>query len=347
MNKRTFMLMVAALFVLKAAAQEIENKQRTLLIKTAATWCPPCGGWGWNLFEGMIEDNEDKALLIAAHHSGDLMTEEAVDLFDNFGATYQPFFFLNEMNLQANSSNASAKRVEIAQTVSETFLNQMPVANVGFVPKYANSKLSVDAKVKFFQPASGEYYLSIFLMEDGIINYQASIGNNAVHKKIIRFGFTDNTFGELITNGAIAAGQEFTLPFELLIGGVEGYDYEVAGIIWKKENNKFLPVNVWSTKTIETVSAVSSIGAIQSFIITPNITGSQAVINLELQNSLNNASIDIIDIHGKAIANISQGTLSAGLQTFSIDKSDIGQNGLYFVRVTDGKNVSTRRIIFQ
>ncbi|MEO1262017.1 MAG: Omp28-related outer membrane protein [Bacteroidota bacterium] len=347
MNKKTFMLLVAALFIVKATAQQVEQKQRTLLIKTAATWCPPCGTWGWDLFEGMIEDNEENALLIAVHHSGLLENDINNDLFSNFGAVYQPMFFVDETNINATSSNASTKRSETAAAVTDVFNNQAPVANVGFTPTFANNKLSVNAKVKFYQETEGEFYLSVYLMEDGVIEFQQSIGNNAVHKKIIRSGFTDDTFGELVTTGSVSADQEFDMSFELQIGEVAGYDYEVAGIIWKKENDKYLPVNVWSTKNIETTSSVKDVDGIADFSVKPNVTSSQAVINIDLDENIKNLSLDLVDINGKVISQINRGNFNKGSQTFFIDKSLVQNNGLFFVRLTDGKNVSTRKIIFQ
>ena len=341
------MFLVAALFIMKATAQQVEQKQRTLLIKTAATWCPPCGTWGWDLFEGMIEDNEDKALLIAAHHSGLLENDINNDLFSNFGAVYQPMFFVNETNINASASNASTKRAETAAAVTDVFENSAPVANVGFTPTFANNKLTVNAKVKFFQAAEGEFYLSMYLMEDGVIEFQQSIGNDAVHKKIVRFGFTGNTFGNLITNGSVDADQEFDMPFELLISEVEGYDYEVAGIIWKKENDKYIPVNMWSTKNIETTTSVNEVAGIVDFSLVPNITSDQAVVNINLAHNLKNASLDLIDLNGKVITQLNKDVFVEGRQTFLLDKSLVQNNGLYFVRLTDGKNVSTRKIIFQ
>ena len=344
MKKKTFMLLIAALFIMKAAAQQVEEVQRSLITKRTATWCPNCGTWGWTLFEGLIEDNEDKAVLMAAHYDGNLAEAAAEEITDNFGGFYQPRFFLNENDINGSSSNVSAKRAEVKAAVEAAF-NESPVVNVGFAPTFADNKLTANAKVKFFQETSGEYYLGIYLLEDNVVGYQASIGNNANHKKVFRFSFTDETFGKLITGGSVAAGSEFDLPFELSIGSVQGYDYEVAGIIWKKENNKYIPVNVWSTTDIGETSATADIAGLNSFEITPNITSDQAAIKIDLQKNMPNASLDIIDVNGKTIAKIKQGAFTEGQHIFPLNKNIIGNNGLFFVRLTDGKNATTRRVI--
>lgn len=92
MNKKTFMLLVAALFIMKAAAQQVEEVQRTLITKRTASWCINCGTWGWTLFDGLVADNEDKSVLIAAHYDGDLENAAAEEITDNFGGFYQPRF---------------------------------------------------------------------------------------------------------------------------------------------------------------------------------------------------------------------------------------------------------------
>lgn len=346
MKKKTFMLLIAGLFIMKATAQQVEQKQRTLITKVTATWCPPCGSWGWDLFENLIDDNNSKALLMTAHHSGALTNAVGQEVTSNFGVTSQPRFFVNNTDQNATSSNASSKRGDIMNMVDEAFA-QMPVVNVGFAPTFGDNKLTVDAKVKFFQATEGEYYLSVYLMEDGVIQYQASIGDNANHKKVVRFNFSDNTFGELIVNGAVGADAEFDMPFELSIGEVAGYDYEVAGIIWKKDADKFIPVNVWSTKNIGVTSAVASVGALTSFDVQPTVTQHQATIQLELDQPIQQASLDIIDLQGKILTTVQQGTLNAGSHTFNINKELVGQAGLYFVRLTDGQQVSVQKVIFQ
>ena len=74
MNKNFLLsvcLLLGANFIF---AQEVPEVQRPLVTKISATWCPPCGGWGWTLMEELVIDNEDKATLIVAHHDGQLVT---------------------------------------------------------------------------------------------------------------------------------------------------------------------------------------------------------------------------------------------------------------------------------
>lgn len=340
------MLMLAALFILKAAAQQVEAVQRTLITKRTASWCPNCGTWGWTLFEGLIADNEDKAVLMAAHYSGNYETQAATDITDNFGGFYQPRFFLNETDINATSSNGSEKRMEVKQAVDEAF-SQMPVANVGFAPVFADNTLSVEAKVKFFQDADGEYYLGLYLLESNFTGYQSGIGSDATHHKVLRYSFTDDSFGLPVVNGPVSAGAGFDLSFHLEIGAVEGYDYEVAGIIWKKENDKYIPVNTWSTSDIGTGTATNEVPGVLSFEITPTVATDQATIHIDLLHNLPDATLDIFNVEGRLVAHIGKDVFTRGTHTFPIDRSTTGNNGLYFVRLSDGKNVTTKKVVFQ
>lgn len=341
------MLMLATLFVMKAVAQEVEETQRTLVTKRSATWCPPCGSWGWDLFEDLLGDNgEGKAVIIAAHYSGLLATTEADEITSNFGAFSQPRFFVDEVDINATSSNYQTKKTTIEGMVNTAY-NSAPVANVGFAPVFENSAIKVDAKVKFFQAAEGEFYLGIYLIESGIVEYQASIGDNAVHEKVMRGGFSDNTWGQPIANGAVAAGEEFDLSYSLSIGGVQGYDYEVVGIIWQLENGVYKPVNVWSTDNISTTSAVQNVDSVVDFKVVPNVTDNQAVVQLQLDKPQQSATLSLFDINGKEVLRMQSGNFIEGRYDFQLNKEKIGGAGVYFVRFTDGKKVSTRKVVFQ
>ncbi len=347
MKKKIYLLLTACTLALHVGAQQVEETQRTFVTKMAATWCPPCGSWGWSFFDDLLADNADQAVFMAIHHSGLLVTDVGVDIFNNFGATYQPQFFLDDQKINVVSSNTSIRRTEAQQAIDLAF-NTAPIANVGFEPVFANNKIDVNAKVKFFQETAGEFYLGIYLIEDGVIEFQQSIGNNAVHKKILRTGFTDDSFGLPITEGAVSAGSEFDLSFSLEISEVAGYDYEVAGIIWKKENNKYVPINIWSTKNINSnPTRTSDITELNHFMVFPTVTSDQAVINIDLKAPVQNGELNIFDLTGKRVSNVASGSLAKGQHSFQVDQRMINASGMYFIRFSSENGVSTQRIIFQ
>ncbi|MFQ5445938.1 MAG: T9SS type A sorting domain-containing protein [Saprospiraceae bacterium] len=342
MKRGTFTFLLACLFFLQGTAQQVEEVQRSLLTKRAATWCPPCGGWGWDFFDNLLEDNAGKAVFFDAHYSGILEAAVSNDLTTNFGGLFQPEFFLNENKIDVLPGNAVSMREEVQNQVAASF-SIPPVANTGFFPVYENGAINVDATVKFFQAAQGEFYLGIYLIEDHVIEFQQGQGNDADHRKILRESFTTSSWGKPIANGSVSAGSEFAIPFSLLIGDPAGHNYEIAGVIWKKEGNKYHLVNVWSTTAIGIATATGEVSAVDLFEVTPNLVTEAALIKIEMKENAA-ASIDLVDLNGKTVREIFAGNLASGSHTFTVSASE---KGLYFVRLRANGTVGTRKVVFQ
>ena len=346
MKKNYFVLLVASLFLVKGIAQQVEQQQRSLVTKRTADWCPNCGTWGWTYFVDAIEQNGDKAVYIAAHYDGNLADDAANDITENFGGGYQPRFFFNQTDQSVNSGNVNAKLSALKTAINNAY-EQAPIANSGFEPFYLNGEIRVNAKVKFFQAAQGEFYLGIYLLEDNVTAYQASIGNNAVHKRLFRKSFTPETFGKLITNGSVNAGQEFDLDFALPNGNPANFDYEVVGIIWKKEGSKFVPVNVWSTDDISLVSGVSIIEPTNEVLVVPTVTTNAARIIVQSIEDQPVATVDVLDVNGRIVATLHDGFLKKKFSDFEVDRNLVGQSGLYFVRLTTPSFILVEKVVFQ
>jgi len=346
MKKSTFTFLLAILFLMQGLAQQVAQEQRLLITKRTASWCPNCGTWGWTLFDNLVADNDGKSVLIAAHYDGILSTAAGEEITDNFGGFYQPRFFVGETDQNANSGTIGTVRNTVKDQVNAAFATS-PVANAGFEPVYSEGELKVAAKVKFFQAAQGEYFLGVYLIENNVVAYQAGIGDNAVHKKVFRESFTSGTWGQPIVNGSVNAGDEFDLNFSLMTGDPTGYAYEVVGIIWKKENNKYVPVNTWSNDQIGITTNVEMPANLTDFVVAPSVTSSVANIQLQLAENQPDVSIDLFDVQGKLLANIHRGPLSQGAQSFEINRDMAAGNGVYLVRFSAGKEVSTRKVVFQ
>ncbi|MBK8563844.1 MAG: T9SS type A sorting domain-containing protein [Saprospiraceae bacterium] len=335
MKKHSFTLLIAVLFLVKGIAQQVEQQQRSLVTKRTADWCPHCGTWGWNYFKDAIEDNGDKAVFIAAHYDGGLRVAAAEEISENLGGGYQPRFFLNATDQGVSSGNVNAKLTALKEAIDANF-DQAPQVNCGFEPIFVDGTIKVDAKVKFFQAVQGEYYLGVYLLESNVTAYQASIGNNAVHPKLFRASFTPETFGQLISNGGAPAGQEVSLQYSHSVSVVAGRELEVIGIIWKKEGDKYIPVNVWGTDEITAVSAIDEKIPGNSLKVASNVIKESTTIVINLINDQTNASIELFDLNGRQVSTIYKGHLKQGYQTISAEIA--GTAGTYFIRLK-GKGI--------
>lgn len=347
MTKKTFTLLLSIFFAATCFAQQVEEVQRTLLTKRTATWCPICGNYGWTMMDYLLTDNADKATIIAAHENGSsLGTQTGEDITANWGAFGQPTFFVNEVNQNVGSSNVDAKRTDIKAQVDAAY-DSAPVANVGFAPVYQNGEIKVDAKVKFFQAAQGEFFLSIYLLEDGVEADQAGSVADDIHDRVLRFNFSNSSWGEPLTSGSVSAGQEFSQSFALPIGDPTGYDYHVAGIIWRLDGGVYIPVNTWSTTTIQMATSVEEVAELTGFEVRPTVTSNSAVIQLELSDNQQVAKLDLFNLNGQKVSTLFEGELSAGTHPFEVNKEMTGGNGTFIVRFSNGEQVSSQRVIFQ
>lgn len=347
MKKSTFTILLATLFVLQGIAQQVEQKQRSLITKRTATWCPFCGTWGWSLFDGLIDDNENKAVFIAAHFDDNLAIPASAEITQNFGGVSQPVFYFNETNQNATSSNGATVRTNVQNQVDAAY-GTSPVANAGFTPVYLNGAIQVKSKVKFFQAAEGEYYLGVYLLEDNVQASQSGQSGTVSHRYVMRESFTASTWGELIVNGAAAAGSEYSLNFALPIGDPAGYEYEVVGVIWKKEGAKYKVVNVWSTSEFgDPTTDVTEPASLLSFEVQPTVTASSATIQMQLSENQADVNIDLLDLNGRLVTKVHRGALAAGQHAFEINREMTGGNGVFFVRFSTAGEVIARKVIFR
>ncbi|MCF8244858.1 MAG: Omp28-related outer membrane protein [Saprospiraceae bacterium] len=348
MKKSSFTILIAVLFLMKGIAQQVEQKQRILVTKRTADWCPYCGTWGWDYFKNAIEQNESNAVFMAAHYDGGLYDQAAKEITDNWGGFYQPKFFANEMEQGVTSNNVTSKLADLKYQL-DILGTIAPIANSGFEPVYENGEIKVAAKVKFFGPvqASGEFYLGIYLLEDHVTAYQASIGANAVHRHLFRKSFTEETFGQLVINGNVSAGQEFSLNFSTPVDEITGHEYEIVGIIWMKQGDKYIPVNVWGTSQIETVSAVSDPLSQNRMVVYPTVASQKASVSVESLENQSVAQLEVFDLTGRRVAVLLNGQLNAGSSRFQLDREMVGGNGLYLVQLKTPGFVKTEKVVFQ
>ena len=347
MKKIFLQLAFIFLFSNSFFAQEVPEVQRPLITKIAATWCPPCGGWGWDFFEDLVIDNEAKATMIVAHHDGQLVTAAGDAFSSNFNSPYQPYFYVYNDDVGANSSNGATKRTEVKDMV-DVEAAKSPVANAGmYLWLSGNNNLTIDTKTKFFQAASGEYYIGVYAVEDEVINFQQGQGDNAVHEKILRGSLTSEIFGEFLMSGDISVGSEFLNSFSFQLDDTWNLNHlEIVTIIWKKEGNTYVAINTNLSSDFITVGNVNILLQNASMEILPNVTSSQAIVNIDLEKELENATIELFDLDGKKITDIFQGKLKNGNSQFTIERNSVAVQGMYFVVLKSNQKVITKKVIF-
>ncbi|MCB0557017.1 MAG: T9SS type A sorting domain-containing protein [Phaeodactylibacter sp.] len=346
-------------FSLILCAQDITVPQtnKPLVVKYTASWCPYCGTWGWTLFENLIADNSGDALLVAAHYSGNYQNPTALAWYGNDNVISQPVFFVNNENQGALSGNIATVRDAVRQKVQQ-INGQAPVVQAGLKAQVDDTyTVEIETKARFFQDTNGEYYLGVYLVEKSYVGYQASLGDNAQHKELLRLSATPGSFGELIANGNITAGteveQSFTLTgAQMQLAGILDLDdlyngdIEIATVIWKKDGAKYGAVNTNST-VVSIVSATKEEpDAVSRFNVLPNLISQQATVQLELAQALPMARLALYSLDGALLRSIYQGQLPEGVNNFTLDRGNL-PGGIYFLQLASGNDVVSRKVIFR
>ncbi len=215
-----------------------EQQQRGFAINYTAYWCSPCGNWGAPLIHDYAEDAPTGAI-ICAHASNDPMYNAA--LFSTFSSDRTtgggiPSFWVGD-----NSTTSANAMINL--------LNTQAIAGVDYQYEVKDNKMNVDVKVKFFEAGTGEYYLSVIVLEDGIpggataqANYQQHGTNdtNYTHDFVLRTAATPNdAYGEkIIDNPEIDAEVDKSYSIDL---DANWNDVYPVCIIWKKDTSNGHP----------------------------------------------------------------------------------------------------------
>lgn len=335
---------------------EAPMTNQPLITKRTASWCPLCGGWGWALFRGLLEDNTENALLVAAHYSGDYLNPAAVAITNNFGGFGQPTFFVNNANQNANSSNGATVRNNV-KTLVQAINAQPPVVQAGLRASIDdNYAVEVEAKAKFFEATEGEYYLGAYLIQRNFIAYQAGQGNAAEHKQMLRLSFNGEPFGQLIASGSISAGTEVGLSFNIGysdweqagivdIDAVYDDNFEVATIIWKKEGDTFQVVNTNATD-IDILSGLAEFRQLAVFRAYPTPATEEVTVQLEFSETLSGAQLQLLDVNGALLRTLFTGNFTAGAHTFSLQRAGL-PTGQYFLQLSAEGTTTGQPILFK
>lgn len=217
--------------------------------KITATWCGPCGDWGWTL-------NDEITAAIGTDHvttamysssSSQLTNTTAVAFYTPFGGNGFPSFCMNGANLTAYSSGGGVYTTTTKsniQTAATAFKSATCIAGVGANVKWTGTDVKVDVRTKFLTDGSGEYYVACYAIEDGVVNQQNVTGQGYVqktHHNVFRGPVSDGDRGVQIT--ATSNGQTFDKSFSMSATPWTTANVSFLLVIWKKTGTAYSFVN--------------------------------------------------------------------------------------------------------
>ena len=147
-------------------------------------------------------------------------------------------------------------------------------------------------------------------------------------------------------------GQTGSLPATITAGSTQNYTftYTIPATydVTKMKAIVLLIDNTQATKHImnSTGSAlplgINPLSVIGSVDVFPNPMNENANININLISS-QNVTVEVYDVTGALVSTENEGVLSEGQHIVALNSKNLA-NGMYFVKVTAGQAVETRKI---
>ena len=207
------------------------STQKGFAIEYTATWCSPCGNWGAPLIHKYSVE-APKGVVISIHSSDTMCNAFLESSFeaDRPVDTGIPDFWVGDINTISDDAMKNLLATANAD------------AGVDVLYSKKENSMNVQVAIKFFSPDTGDYYLSVLLLEDGI---DGSIGSGAFeqsdppnpatykHDFVLRKSvISGEAYGELIASNPVDGKyirKDYVLSFESSWKNI----YPVA-IVWKK-----------------------------------------------------------------------------------------------------------------
>lgn len=190
--------------------------RRSLAIKFTGTWCTNCPRMS-DAIHGAMEDYPDHIVTMSMYDQ----SSDAPLRFSNYsffaslcGVSNLPTGIVNFYSMVQSWSNQLVSQ-EIYVGLAHEATEELP-ANTMLGGMMTISSDSIFVNLSIAAKESGNYYLSMFLLEDSVVNYQAgsNLGNEYVHNYVARAIMTRETFGDPIS---LQGGEVTQITYKMRI----------------------------------------------------------------------------------------------------------------------------------
>jgi len=249
--KKILFLMLSVALILTAACDkddddngkndgpQIEKKQWAFVLNYTATWCGPCGSSGAPV---VLKCGETPYVVaVKAHASNDPM--HVASYYSQFGQQRPsgggiPSFWVNDIK----TSTSGTENTMLDE------LKKTPVAGMAMEATKEGTVYKVKVKGQHFAAGTGDYYLSVFLLESGI-DGSASAGSykqngtsdpNYEHKYVFRTAATSSLYGEVVSTNP-AADATFEKEYSINIDPTWQKTVYPVAILWQFDDSGATP----------------------------------------------------------------------------------------------------------
>ncbi len=360
--KRLFLLLMAS-GIAVSHAQTVRQENQAMVGKITATWCPPCGSWGWALAEEIMGRlGEENSFYVGIFNSprndwsnGKFRNKTAIEWANQFVMSGWPSFSINGVDKSAkNSSSQGVNTAGVKNDIYaafDAFKAQPVVAGTGYWYRKTGTEITVQIKTKFFEDVTGDYYVAAYLVEDGALNPQnakTTTTQTIEHHNVLRGSMGSHSgtpvWGTKVGSDTIKAGDEFETSYTVDIGVEPEWDVakmKVVTVIWKKNAmNKYEYVN-GNDKNEFPASVEDVTKGMSSLALYPNPATNNAMLSV-MMDKASDVQIRVTDVTGRVI--YSENTrFNTGINGWNIETSGWSA-GTYLVSLTTPKGTLTERL---
>ncbi|MFK8055302.1 MAG: Omp28-related outer membrane protein [Saprospiraceae bacterium] len=346
---KIFAPLLVCLFISSVGfGQYVSDKRQAFVVKRTATWCGPCGTWGWSLWADLMNDSSLPPFAAAQVHdsqSSRLNVPIANDLTSFYEVnTGVPNFYIGSTNQTQSSGGGISPAATLARLkdLVRAYSRIDAEIGVGYTATLTDNVVDIKGKVKAFSDINGEYYLGVYILEKDVVEYQNPIGDDAVHKTVLRDAVTPNGYGDLIQNGAIGAGTEFDYTYSYTVPqGFNAENVRLAMVIWKKENGEYSQESAYSVRESLVSSTEQAFEDLAELTVFTNAEGISYSIAPKQSGDL---KVDLVNVSGQVVQPLFFGGVDQPMQrNFTVSGLAAG---IYFVRSNFGGTIKTETVRF-
>lgn len=237
--------------VAEGEVTSVSSLYRTVMFEYTATWCGPCGTYGYPEMHDLYNDfvvGSPKSSLVIMHPSDDLVDDVPAgqeDLKDFFGFGGTPDGAVGVTGGMYPDYNAFKTKINQAHTT-------YPVAKggIGISHSLSGSTMTVNTKTVFFEDVSGTYNLAIYVVEDKIMNDQAGQTGEVEHVNTLRAIADGKAFGTTVAvNPAKGTKVDGTYTITLPAETRNKDNCKVVAVLWKMDPATGEPTDVLNSNT--------------------------------------------------------------------------------------------------
>ena len=227
----------------------LKSENKPIVFDYTSTGCPGCGSWGAPTFENLSNQLGNKIVPIAVHikYGDPMITDESNALGQNrTGQYFTPQLWINNTNstlLNGGRIDATGSLAALNQNIT-TFQGEAVQISLGVSHAIQDDKINIRYKHKSETDLDGDYFVSLYVMENHLFHNQASGAVNPFeHNYVIRTS-SSGAFGSKIESQNLADNQEFEDTINLDIDPTwDKSNLYVTAIIWKNNGDKFIVIN--------------------------------------------------------------------------------------------------------